>query len=174
MSKIGRKSIFFDKTVQVTEKLSIINVIGPKGSLSMRVPVPIVCKISIGKIDIVSKDIIDKKKWGLVRSLLNNMIIGVTKAFTKKLKVVGIGYKFSIKGNMLVLSLGYCHDIGYVIPNDVELECDKDTILVIGIDKQRVGHVASEIRSLRKPEPYKGKGILYFNELIVRKEGKKK
>ena len=116
-----------------------------------------------------------KAAWGMVRTLVNNMVKGVSEGFSKVLEINGVGYRASIDGDILTLQLGYSHDIKLAIPSDLEVKCTKPTeILVSGIDKQRVGQFASEIRRLRKPEPYKGKGVKYQEEIIRRKEGKKK
>ena len=116
-----------------------------------------------------------KAAWGMVRTLVNNMVKGVSEGFSKVLEINGVGYRASIDGDILTLQLGFSHDIKLAIPSDLEVKCTKPTeILVSGIDKQRVGQFASEIRKLRKPEPYKGKGVKYQEEIIRRKEGKKK
>jgi large subunit ribosomal protein L6 len=113
--------------------------------------------------------------WGLSRTLISNMIIGVSKGFTKILDINGVGYKASINNNILTMFLGYSHDIKYIIPKGIEIKCPKPTqIEIFGYDKQLVGEVAALIRNLRKPEPYKGKGVKYSDEIIVRKVGKKK
>ena len=116
-----------------------------------------------------------KACWGMARTIINNMITGVSKGFSRVLEINGVGYRASIEGEILTLQLGYSHDIKLAIPDDLEVKCSKPTeILVSGIDKQKVGQFASEIRKLRKPEPYKGKGIKYQEEFVRRKEGKKK
>ena len=116
-----------------------------------------------------------KGSWGLVRTMINNMVLGVEEGFTKSLVVNGVGYRAAVGEGILTLQLGYSHDIKLAIPNDLEVKCIKPTeISISGIDKQKVGQFASEIRALRKPEPYKGKGVRYSDEIIRRKEGKKK
>jgi len=113
--------------------------------------------------------------WGLSRSLVNNMVNGVSQGFTRSLEINGVGYRAAVDGNVLNLQLGYSHDIEYPMPEGIKIECEKPTqIVVSGIDRQRVGQVAAEIRNFRKPEPYKGKGIRYVGEWVRRKEGKKK
>jgi large subunit ribosomal protein L6 len=176
MSKIGKKSVVLNGKVTVKQVASVITLCGPMGSLSIDIPDLIVCKINSSKIDVKPKTTnpANNALWGMFRSLLNNMAIGVNIGFVKKLSVIGIGYKANINSGILTLSLGYSHDIGYVIPNDIKVTCDNNMITVSGIDKQRVGQVSAEIRSLRTPDPYKGKGIIYTNEVIVRKEGKKR
>ena len=176
MSKIGRKKISFSENVKVNQNSSILNIIGPKGKLSILVPKFILITISENSI-FVKPCLINKyyrKYWGMFRSLISNMIEGVNIGFCKRLKIFGIGYKAIVKDNILIISLGFCHDIGYVIPTNISINCKKDIIYISGIDKQKVGHVASEIRSLRKSDPYKGKGIIYEDEIIIRKQGKKK
>ena len=116
-----------------------------------------------------------KAMHGLTRSLVNNMVIGVTDGFRKELEIVGVGYRAQVQGNVLKLSLGYSHDVEYAIPDGIDVKCAKPTeIEISGIDQQRVGQVAAEIRDWRRPEPYKGKGVRYRGEYIFRKEGKKK
>ena len=122
-----------------------------------------------------SEGIVAKKMWGTSRSLLNNLITGVSDGYIKELEIHGVGYRAQIQGNNLQLSLGFSHDINYTIPAGIKIVCEDQThIKVSGIDKQKVGQVAAEIRDYRPPEPYKGKGIRYLNEFVVRKEGKKK
>lgn len=113
-----------------------------------------------------------KAFWGTYRALANNIVIGLTNGFTKQLEINGVGYKASVKGNVLELSLGYSHPINYNIPNGIEITLDKNILTLKGVDKQQIGQVASEIRSFRSPEPYKGKGIKYVDEVIIRKAGK--
>jgi large subunit ribosomal protein L6 len=113
--------------------------------------------------------------WGLSRTLVANMVEGVTDGFTRKLMISGVGYRAAVDGKMLNLQLGYSHDIKYAIPNDIEVRCENPTTITItGADRQRVGQLAAEVRGFRRPEPYKGKGIRYEGEQILRKEGKKK
>jgi large subunit ribosomal protein L6 len=113
--------------------------------------------------------------WGMSRTLVANLITGVTEGFTKKLEITGVGYRATVQGQALQLQLGYSHDITYPLPDGIQAQCPKPTeILISGIDKQKVGQVAAEIRRFRPPEPYKGKGVRYAGEYILRKEGKKK
>jgi large subunit ribosomal protein L6 len=113
--------------------------------------------------------------WGMSRTMVANLVAGVTQGFTKKLEITGVGYRAAVQGSNLQLQLGYSHDITYPIPHGIQVVCPKPTeILVTGIDKQKVGQVAAEIRQFRPPEPYKGKGVRYAGEFILRKEGKKK
>jgi large subunit ribosomal protein L6 len=113
-----------------------------------------------------------KAMWGTVRALANNVVIGLTKGFEKKLEINGVGYRASVKGNVLELQLGYSHPINYEIPEGITITVERNVITIKGSDKQRVGQVAAEIRSFRKPEPYKGKGVKYVDEVIIRKAGK--
>jgi large subunit ribosomal protein L6 len=113
--------------------------------------------------------------WGTARSLIQNMVVGVSQGFTINLEIVGVGYRAAVEGKTLVLQLGYSHEVRYPIPEGIAIRCDRPTVIAVsGADRQRVGQVAAEIRGYRKPEPYKGKGIRYANEYILRKEGKKK
>ncbi len=176
MSKIGKQQIKIPGQVKINFEDDFLVVKGPKGELSMNVFDSINLKLNEDSIVLSPKTITKKVKslWGLTRSLINNMVIGVTDGFVKKLEINGVGYKVNMDGDLLILALGYSHDIVYPIPEGVSVKCTKNTIEVIGCDKQLVGQVSADIRSLRKPEPYKGKGIKYENEVIVRKEGKKK
>jgi large subunit ribosomal protein L6 len=176
MSKIGKQQIKIPGQVKINFEDDFLVVKGPKGELSMNVFDSISLKLNDDNIVLSPKTITKKVKslWGLTRSLINNMVIGVTDGFVKKLEINGVGYKVNIDDDLLILALGYSHDIIYPIPEGVSVKCTKNTIEVSGCDKQLVGQVCADIRSLRKPEPYKGKGIKYENEVIVRKEGKKK
>lgn len=177
MSRIGSKIITFDnKVVKLQYRNRVISVLGPKGKTKLVIPESISCILTDHSISLSSESKCKqvKEKWGTTRALLSNMIQGVTKGFTRKLNIVGVGYKVTIIDNILFLSLGLCHDIGYVIPDDVKIISDKNSIEVTGVSKQRVGDIASLIRSLKKPEPYKGKGIFYDGETVKRKEGKKR
>ena len=150
---------------------------GPKGELKHVLADAMVAKLENGGIDIAMRE--DTKEaralWGMSRTLVANLIAGVTEGFTKKLEITGVGYRAAVQGQNLQLQLGYSHDIAYPIPQGIQIVCPKPTEIVItGIDKQKVGQVAAEIRRFRPPEPYKGKGIKYAGEFILRKEGKKK
>lgn len=175
MSRIGKKPVKIIKGVKVTKDGNTINVTGPKGSLSLSVN-PII------KSEIIEDEVIftrdsdlkrEKALHGLYAVLLKNQIIGVSEGFTKKLSLIGIGYRAEIKNNRLILTIGYSHPIIFVPPDNIKLETPTDTsIIVSGNDKQLVGQVAAKIRSFKPPEPYKGKGIKYENEYIRRKAGK--
>ncbi len=179
MSRIGKQPVIVSTDVEVNLSNDIIVVSGKLGKLtySLSDNVSVSYDKENNKITVVPKS--DDKKsrsmWGLSRTLINNMIIGVSKGFTKTLEINGVGYKSAVNGNILTMFFGYSHDIKYIIPKGIEIKCPKPTqIDIFGYDKQLVGEVAALIRSLRKPEPYKGKGVKYSDEIIVRKVGKKK
>lgn len=185
MSHIGTKGIQIPSDIKIFYDKSSITIKGILGHLYLELPIDIVCSLSFDsslqlyiKLNSIneSEKMCKKSIWGTYRSLIHNMIIGVSRGFSKKLELIGVGYKAYIDPeNILNLRLGYSHIIRYTIPQDVKIQCLKPTlILIAGIDKQRVNQVAAEIRSFRKPEPYKGKGIRYDGEIIYLKEGKKK
>ena len=174
MSRIGKQPIEIPAGVTITVGDSEITVAGPKGSLI--VPVQPRTKVSIdGNILTVTREDDEPKSraWhGLQRALINNAVIGVTKGYEKKLEVNGVGFRLSGGGQEIEMALGFSHPVKYKAPEGVQLATNKMEITVSGIDKQKVGQVAAEIRSLKKPEPYKGKGIKYVDEVILRKAGK--
>lgn len=178
MSRIGKNPISIPNGVKCNLLPGgCLQVQGKLGKLSFSVPVGLDVILSTDSISIkpnvLPKNI--KMMWGTARSLICNMVKGVNDGFVKCLEINGVGYKSSVSSGNLVLSLGYSHDINYKIPDGIKIVCKKPTLLeVSGIDYQLVGQVASKIRSFRKPEPYKGKGIKYSDEVIFRKEGKKK
>jgi large subunit ribosomal protein L6 len=175
MSRVGRKPIPIPKGVKVEKSNGVIKVSGPKGEITAQVHPRIEIEISSDQILVKRKSDarIDKALHGLWRALINNMIVGVTEGYTKKLEIVGIGYRAELKGKALVLYLGYSHPIIFIPPDGVKIEVPQPTnIVVSGIDKQLVGQVAAKIRSFRPPEPYKGKGIRYEGEVIRMKAGK--
>jgi large subunit ribosomal protein L6 len=175
MSRVGRKPIPIPKGVRVEKSNGVIKVSGPKGELTAQVHPRIEVEISSDQVLVKRKSDarIDKALHGLWRALINNMIVGVTEGYTKKLEIVGIGYRAELKGKALVLYLGYSHPIIFIPPDGVKIEVPQPTnIVVSGIDKQLVGQVAAKIRSFRPPEPYKGKGIRYEGEVIRMKAGK--
>jgi large subunit ribosomal protein L6 len=178
MSRVGKNPVTVDQSVEVALQDHSLTVKGKLGSLSRDFPKEVNLSFQEGKIkvDPVNKDDArSRSMWGLSRTLVQNMVKGVSDGWTKDLEMTGVGYKASIVNNMLVLFLGYSHEIMYAIPKGITIKCDKPTsISVFGSDKQLVGQVAAEIRLLRKPEPYKGKGIRYKDEVIRRKETKKK
>lgn len=175
MSRIGKKPVDIIKNVQIKKQDNIIEVKGPKGTLSMEITGGINVDVKDNEVVFTRENDYKKNKalHGLYRALLQNMVVGVTEGYTKKLELVGIGYKAELKGDKLVLMLGYSHPIVFICPQDVKIEVPVPTSIVIsGIDKQLVGLVAAKIRSFREPEPYKGKGIKYDTEKIRRKAGK--
>jgi large subunit ribosomal protein L6 len=177
MSRIGKKIIDIPEGVNVTINDSEILTAGPKGELSCENFSGTIVAQENNQITIVPVDESQAsiQYWGIQRSLLNNNIIGVTQGYQKTLEINGVGYKAQMKGSNIQLSLGFSHDINYETPEGIKIEATTPTeITVSGIDKQKVGQVAAELRSYRPPEPYKGKGVKYKDEFIFRKEGKKK
>ena len=174
MSRIGKQPIEIPAGVTITVGDSEITVVGPKGTLT--VPVQTNTKTTVeGNILTVTRsdDQPKSRAWhGLQRALINNAVIGVTKGFEKKLEINGVGFRLSGGPKEIEMALGFSHPVKYTAPDGVELKTDKMQITVSGIDKQQVGQVAAEIRALKKPEPYKGKGIKYVDEVIIRKAGK--
>ena len=179
MSKIGKINISIPDKVKVILSGSDINIEGPLGKQSIRINLDIFdLKVNEGKEISIRPKKIDqdmKRLWGMNRSLVNNAIIGISKGYEKVLELVGVGFRASIKGKQLNMQLGFSHDINFDIPEEIKITVEKQTILKIsGQDKQLVGEIASKIKSLRPPEPYKGKGIKEQGQYILRKEGKKK
>lgn len=175
MSRIGKKIIEIPKGVTVTLDGNAIRVKGPKGELSKVLHSNMKIEMKDSEIQVTRPDDLKTNRalHGLTRALIQNMINGVTKGYSKTLDIVGVGYKAEQKGNNLLLNIGYSHPIYFIPPDGVKVESNTPTQIVIsGIDKQLVGQVAAKIRSIRKPEPYKGKGIKYSDEHIVRKAGK--
>ena len=179
MSKIGKIIISIPDKVKVILSGSVMNIEGPIGKKSLNIDLDIFdLNINDGKNVSIKPKINNqetKRLWGMNRSLINNAIIGTSKGYEKILELSGVGYRAVIKGNVLNLQLGFSHDINFNIPDGVKIQVEKQNILKInGTDKQQVGMVAAEIKSLRPPEPYKGKGIKEQGQYILRKEGKKK
>ena len=179
MSKIGKINISIPEKVKVILSGSDINIEGPLGKQSIKINLDVFdLKVNEGKdITIKPKKIDDttKRLWGMNRSLINNAIIGSSVGFEKILELSGVGYRAALKGKQLNLQLGFSHDINFDIPEDVKILVEKQTTIKIsGVDKQKVGMIASKIKSFRPPEPYKGKGIKEKGQYILRKEGKKK
>ena len=174
MSRIGKQPIDIPTGETITVGDKEITVAGPKGSLIVPVQDNTKTEVKDNQIIVTRKNDEPKSRaWhGLQRALLNNAVIGVTKGFEKKLEINGVGFRLSGGGQQIEMALGFSHPVKYTAPQGVELKTDKMTITVSGIDKQQVGQVAAEIRSLKKPEPYKGKGIKYADEVILRKAGK--
>ena len=179
MSKIGKINISVPEKVKVMLSGNILNIEGPLGKKSLNIDLDMFnLNIKDGKeISIIPKKIDQNSKrlWGMNRSLINNAVIGSSSGYEKVLELVGVGYRAAAKGNQLNLQLGYSHDINFEIPEEVKIECPKQNIIKLSsFDKEKLGAAAAKIRSFRKPEPFKGKGIKYENEFIFRKEGKKK
>ena len=179
MSKIGKKLITIPSGVEVKFNSGLVSVKGPKGELKKEIPDFLDLVLSDNQISIKPKDnksINDKKLralWGLFRALVSNMVKGVSEEFEKSLEFQGVGYKAIVKGSELELGLGFSHPVKVEAPVGIEFKVEKNTIKVIGVDKELVGRVAADIRSRRKPEPYKGSGIRYQGEIIKKKAGKK-
>lgn len=174
MSRIGKQPIKVPNGVTVAVDNDFITVTGPKGSLKQFTMPGISVKqegdeLTVGR---SGEDRILRSKHGLMRSLISNMVSGVTEGFNRKLEINGVGYRANMSGDKLQLSLGFSHMVNYTVPEGVTLDLEQNIISVSGISKQQVGQVAAEIRSLKKPEPYKGKGIKYTDERIIRKSGK--
>ncbi len=179
MSKIGKINISIPDKVKVLLSGSDINIEGPFGKQSIKINLDVFdLKINEGKdISIKPKKLDDttKRLWGMNRSLINNAIIGSSVGFEKILELSGVGYRAALKGNKLNLQLGFSHDINFDIPNDIKILVEKQTtIKITGMNKQKVGMIASQIKSFRPPEPYKGKGIREKGQYVLKKEGKKK
>ncbi len=179
MSKIGKIHIPIPEKVKVLLAGENINIEGPLGKKSLKIDLDVFeLNIEEGKSVSIKPKKIDqttKRLWGMNRSLINNAIIGSSAGYEKTLELVGVGYRAALKGKQLNLQLGFSHDINFDIPEGIKISVEKQTILKItGSDKQQVGMVASEIKSIRPPEPYKGKGIKEVGQYILRKEGKKK
>ena len=178
MSRIGKKPVALPAGVTATVESGTLTVKGPKGQLAMQILDDLV-KYEIGESEIRVTPLTDAQRnraaWGMQRTLVQNLVTGVTEGFTKVLEITGVGYRAQAQGKNLRLQLGYSHDVNYKLPDGVDVKTsDQNTVEITGIDKQKVGQVAAEIRRWRKPEPYKGKGIKYRGEYIFRKEGKKK
>ena len=175
MSQIGKKPIFFNKEISLTANNGEVEIKGPLGSVKCKVPdcLSVEIKEDFVQINRVDDKIKTKELHGLTRSLINNTIIGVEKGHFKELNLVGVGYSAEYKGEFLLLNLGFSHPIYFQIPDGMNVETpNQTTIKISGIDKQEVGELAANIRKLRKPEPYKGKGIRYSDEHVRKKAGK--
>jgi large subunit ribosomal protein L6 len=177
MSKIGKKAVPVPKGVTATVEGEQFKAKGPKGELTLALGDKVAAKIDNGMITVSSTG--DSKQhqaaWGFTRAMIANLVRGVDKGYEKKLEINGVGYRAAVQGKNLQLALGYSHDVVYAIPEGITVVTPKPTeIIVTGIDRQKVGQVAAEIRDFRPPEPYKGKGVKYSDEYIFRKEGKKK
>jgi large subunit ribosomal protein L6 len=177
MSRIGKKPIPVPAGVTVDLSGQNLAVRGPKGEIRLALVEHVLAKLEGGNISVNPRDKsrLARSCWGMSRTMIANLIKGVTTGYSKSLEINGIGYRAAVQGKALQLNLGYSHDVSYPIPEGITIQTPKPTeIVVSGIDKQRVGQVAAEIREFRSPEPYKGKGIKYATERIFRKQGKKK
>jgi large subunit ribosomal protein L6 len=177
MSRIGKKAVPVPSGVTASVEGQTVKMKGPKGALQYVVPDEIVVKMENGgiKVDPRHETKRARSMWGTSRTQVSNLVTGVTKGFESKLEITGVGYRAAVQGKNLQIQLGFSHDVVYPIPEGIAIATPKPTeIVVTGIDKQRVGQVAAEIRGFRPPEPYKGKGVRYAGEFIFRKEGKKK
>jgi large subunit ribosomal protein L6 len=177
MSRIGKRPVPLPSGVSATTEGQILSVKGPKGILSLQMREEIKYDISEDGISVQPANETKQARafWGMQRTLVQNLVTGVSEGFTKVLEITGVGYRATAQGKSLRLQLGYSHDVNVDVPDGIEIKTpDNTTVEVSGIDRQKVGQVAAEIRRWRKPEPYKGKGIRYRGEYIFRKEGKKK
>ena len=177
MSRIGNKAVAVPSGVTANVEGQTVKVKGPKGALQLVLHDDVSVSMDKAAINVQPRSETKRARsqWGTARTLVNNLISGVTKGFEEKLEINGVGYRAAVQGKQLNLQLGYSHDINYPIPQGIAIATPKPTEIVItGVDKQQVGQVAAEIRSFRGPEPYKGKGVKYAGEYIFRKEGKKK
>jgi large subunit ribosomal protein L6 len=177
MSRIGKKPVVIPAGVTAKVDGQLVQVKGGKGQLEFVAPdeVSVVLQDNAIKVDPRDNSKRARAMWGTARARVNNLVVGVTSGFEKKLEITGVGYRAAVQGKVLQLSLGFSHDVNYPIPAGITIATPKPTeITIAGMDKRQVGQVAAEIRAFRGPEPYKGKGVKYANEFIFRKEGKKK
>jgi len=177
MSRIGKKPVSLVSGVSATISGQTVEVKGPKGTRSFTATDDITLTIDEGAIKVSPRGTSKRarQQWGMARSMVENLVQGVTTGFKKELEIQGVGYRAAMNGNVLKLSLGYSHEVNFAVPAGVTVTAPKQTEIVVeGIDQQLVGQVAANIREWKKPEPYKGKGIRYKGEFVFRKEGKKK
>jgi large subunit ribosomal protein L6 len=177
MSRIGKKPVPVPSGVTANVEGQTVKMKGPKGALSFLVPDEVSVKLEDGKVKVDPRNETKRARsmWGTSRTMVANLVTGVTKGFERKLEITGVGYRAAVQGKNLQLALGYSHDVVFPIPEGITIVTPKPTeITITGIDSQKVGQVAAEIRGFRPPEPYKGKGVKYAGEYIFRKEGKKK
>jgi large subunit ribosomal protein L6 len=175
MSRIGKKVIEIPEKVEVKIVQDSVIVKGPKGELTQKIHPAVKIAIQDKEITLSVSDSENKKEkslWGLFNRLINNMIIGVTKGYEKKLEVIGVGFKVAIQGQKLTLNVGFSHPVEYILPKGIASTVEKNVITLSGIDKQEIGEIAAQIRRIKKPEPYKGKGIRYAGEVVKKKVGK--
>jgi large subunit ribosomal protein L6 len=172
MSRIGKHAVAVPSGVEVAIEEQTVRVKGKLGTLSGTLPADVHVALNDNRVVVSPRGDEQRARamWGMSRTLVQNMVTGVTQGFTTKLEISGVGYRAAVEGKMLTLQLGYSHDIKFAVPDDVKITCETPTAMTItGADRQRVGQIAAEIRSFRKPEPYKGKGIRYAGEKILRK-----
>ena len=177
MSRIGNKPVPLPKGVTATIQDGTVAVKGPKGELKVKLVPEVEATLDDGAISVMPRknDQRSRAMWGMQRTLVNNLVVGVTTGFSQSLEINGVGYRAAVQGKNLQLQLGFSHDVNYPIPEGIQIVAERPTAITIsGSNKQLVGQVASEIRGIRPPEPYKGKGVKYAEERILRKEGKKK
>lgn len=177
MSRIGKKAVAIPKGVTVSVTGQEVKAKGPKGELSVLLAERVAAKLEEDEVVVEPRETTNEARalWGLSRTLVQNLVTGVSRGYVEALEINGVGFRAQVQGKTLQLQLGYSHDIAFPIPAGIEIKCEKPTALTVsGIDKQKVGQVAAEIRGFRPPEPYKGKGVKYATEKIFRKEGKKK
>jgi large subunit ribosomal protein L6 len=177
MSRIGKNPVRLPKGVTANVAGQTVKVKGPEGELQVTLPAEVAVEVGESGVTVTPHKEMERAAamWGLSRTLVNNLVVGVTDGFTQKLEIQGVGYRAAVQGKNLNLQLGFSHDVAYPIPAGITITAEKPTQLTVaGIDKQLVGQVAAEIRAYRKPEPYKGKGVRYADEYVRRKEGKKK
>jgi large subunit ribosomal protein L6 len=177
MSRIGKHPVVVPGGVTVAVEGQTVSAKGKLGALAVTLPPEVEIEFADGKVSVNPRDQEKRARamWGMSRSLVQNLVRGVAEGYSRKLEIAGVGYRAAVDGKVLNLQLGYSHDIKFAIPDDVKIVCDSPTaVTVSGADKQRVGQIAAEIRGFRPPEPYKGKGVKYAEERILRKEGKKK
>jgi large subunit ribosomal protein L6 len=177
MSRVGKNPVAVPAGVEVRLADNVFSAKGKLGELKLAISDQVETKVEDGKVWVTPAN--DSKQarmmWGTTRNLLRNLVTGVSQGYSRSLEINGVGYRAAVQGKNLQLQLGFSHDVVYPIPADVTIKCERPTAITIsGADKQRVGQIAAEIRGFRKPEPYKGKGIKYADETILRKEGKKK
>ena len=177
MSRIGKKPVPLPNGVTATVEGQTVKVKGPKGELKVTLVDDVTVRMTDSGVEVSPRPDYERSRamWGLSRTLVNNLVLGVTQGFTERLEINGVGYRAAVQGKNLNMQLGFSHDVVYPIPEGISIVTEKPTSIAIsGIDKQLVGQVAAEIRGWRPPEPYKGKGVKYADEHIMRKEGKKK
>lgn len=174
MSRIGKQPIAIPSGVTITVDADLITVAGSKGTLSQATLEGVTVTIADGVATVtrINDEPKNRAKHGLMRTLVNNMVVGVTTGFSKQLEINGVGYRVAAQGQDLKLNLGFSHDVIFKIPAGIQTKLEQNVITISGIDKQQVGQIAADIRKLKKPEPYKGKGIKYVGERIIRKSGK--